>query len=113
MKRKSIKIILVIVTLVIAATLLTTTVKATGNPLNIQLPGSNQGGSGTVNVTQNPNNQGTQKTNTAPVNTQGSTYQNKNLPQTGDASDYVIFLFIAVCAVVAVFAYKKYRNYNI
>lgn len=111
MKRKSIKIILVIVALVIAVSLLTTTVKATGNPLNIQLPGSNQNGSGTVNVTQNPSTQ--QTTNTTPVNTQGSTYQNTNLPQTGDASDYVIFLFIAVCVVVAVFAYRKYRNYNI
>ena len=111
MKNTSIKIILVIVTLVIAVSLLTNTVKATGNPLNIQLPGANQGSSGTVNVTQNQSTQ--QPTNTAPVNTQGSTYQNSNLPQTGDASDYVIFLFIAVCAVVAVFAYRKYRNYNI
>lgn len=113
MKNKSIKIILIIVTLVIAVSLLTTTVKATGNPLNIQglVPGTNQNGSGTVNVTQNTNTQ--QTTNTTPVNTQGSTYQNTNLPQTGDASDYVIFLFIAVCAVVAVFAYRKYRNYNI
>lgn len=111
MKNTSIKIILIIVTLVIAVSLLTTTVKATGNPLNIQFPGTNQNDSGTVNVTQNTNTQ--QTTNTTPVNTQGSTYQNTNLPQTGDASDYVIFLFIAVCAVVAVFAYRKYRNYNI
>lgn len=113
MKKTSIKKILVIITLIIAVSLLTTTVKATGNPLNIQglVPGTNQGSSGTVNVTQNPSTQET--ANKAPVNTQGSTYQNSNLPQTGDASDYVIFLFIAVCAVVAVFAYRKYRNYNI
>ncbi len=113
MKSTSIKKILVIITLIIAVSLLTNTVKATGNPLNIQglVPGTNQNGSGTVNVTPNTNTQ--QKTNTTPVNTQGSTYQNNNLPQTGDASDYAIFLFIAVCAVVAVFAYRKYRNYNI
>ena len=36
-----------------------------------------------------------------------------NLPKTGDASDYAIFLFIAVCAVVAIYAFRKYRNYNI
>lgn len=39
--------------------------------------------------------------------------QNTNaLPQTGDASDYAIFLLIAVCVVVSIYAYKKVREYN-
>ena len=34
------------------------------------------------------------------------------LPQTGDASDYAIFLLVAVCVVVSIYAYKKVRDYN-
>ena len=50
----------------------------------------------------------------APItNTTGSTYENTTLPQTGDASDYAIFMVILVAAVVAVYAYKKVREYNI
>ena len=47
------------------------------------------------------------------TNTTGSTYQNTALPQTGDASDYAIFMLILVAAVVAVYAYKKVKEYNI
>lgn len=47
------------------------------------------------------------------TNTTGSTYQDTKLPQTGDASDYAIFMLILVAAVVAVYAYKKVRDYNI
>ena len=47
------------------------------------------------------------------TNTTGSAYQNTTLPQTGDASDYAIFMVILVAAVVAVYAYKKVREYNI
>lgn len=46
-------------------------------------------------------------TETTPTNTQPST-----LPQTGDASDYAIFLLVAVCVVVSIYAYKKVRDYN-
>lgn len=52
----------------------------------------------------------------APVTTNStvSNYQNTTtLPQTGDASDYAIFLLIAVAIVIAVYAYKKVRDYNI
>ena len=51
-------------------------------------------------------------TNTT-TNTQGSQYTNTSLPQTGDASDYAIFAVIAVAIVVAIYAYKKVRDYNI
>lgn len=40
-----------------------------------------------------------------------NTVQN-TLPQTGDASDYAVFLLIAVCVVVSIYAYKKVRDYN-
>lgn len=47
------------------------------------------------------------------TNTTGSNYENTKLPQTGDASDYAIFMLILVAAVVAVYAYKKVKEYNI
>ena len=47
------------------------------------------------------------------TNTTGSTYENTTLPQTGDASDYAIFMLIVVAGVVAVYAYKQVREYNI
>jgi len=50
----------------------------------------------------------------APTNTTGSTYQNaETLPQTGDASDYAIFMLIVVAIVVAVYAYRKVKEYNV
>ena len=53
-------------------------------------------------------------TSNTTTNTTGSTYQNNtSLPQTGDASDYAIFAVIAVAVVVAIYAYKKVRDYNI
>lgn len=50
---------------------------------------------------------------TPTTNTTGSTYENTTLPQTGDASDYAIFMLILVAAVIAVYAYKKVREYNV
>ena len=50
---------------------------------------------------------------TTNTNTTVSTYENTSLPQTGDASDYAIFMLIVVAAIVAVYAYKKVRDYNI
>ena len=49
--------------------------------------------------------------NTAPA---VSNYQNNTtLPQTGDASDYAVFALIGIAVVIAVFAFKKARDYNI
>ena len=54
----------------------------------------------------------TPTTNTT-TNTTGSTYENTTLPQTGDASDYAIFMLIVVAVIVAVYAYRKVGQYNI
>jgi len=46
----------------------------------------------------------------APItNTEGT---DTKLPQTGDASDYAIFLAIALFIVVSIYAYKKVKEYN-
>lgn len=118
MKRTSIKKILVMLILITIVAVLATNVKATSNPIIVQPGGStttNTTANTTANTTTNTTTTNT-TTNTVRANVTTNTvsnYQNTNLPQTGDASDYVIFLFIAVCVVVAIFAYRKYKNYNI
>ena len=77
----------------------------------------------TTNTTVQPTNTTTSPISVVPTtntttpvttNTTVSTYQDtSSLPQTGDASDYAIFALIAVSIVVAVYAYKKVRDYNI
>lgn len=114
MKKLSLKRMLVLITLFAVLTMVSTSVNATGaiNPLNIQGTSTNTENTTTNSVTNiTTNTTGNTITNTT-TNTV-SNYQNTNLPQTGDASDYILFLIIAVCLVVAIYAYKQYRNYNI
>ena len=107
---KIVLIVLIMLLLMLAAT----NVFATGNSGDIIQ----------INITTNPSTNTATPTNTqtniaAPMtNTAGSTYTNNTgntntLPQTGDASDYAIFLLIAISIVIAVYAYKKVRDYNI
>ena len=108
---KIVLIVLIMLLLMLAAT----NVFATGNSGDIIQ----------INITTNPSTNTATPTNTTTntttntvTNTAGSTYtnatQNTNtLPQTGDASDYAIFLLIAISIVIAVYAYKKVRDYNI
>ncbi len=115
MKKLSVKKLLIVIALIAMVAVIGTKVQATGGAVN---PLLNIQGSGTANTTTNTTTTNTATTNTTTTNTvktntAGSNYQNTNLPQTGDASDYAIFLFIAVCIVVAIYAYRKYRNYNI
>ena len=118
MKKMNVKKeILVIMMMIIAILVISSKVFATGTPGSpIQIP--------TINTTTNPEPTDTNtETNTvAPTtntvtpttNTTGSTYENTaSLPQTGDASDYAIFLLIAVAIIVAIYAYKKVRDYNV
>lgn len=122
MKKMSVKReILVIMIIVVAVLLISSKVLATGtsnSPIKIPTidtttnptPDTNTADTTnvTTNVTANP---------VAPItntNTAGSTYQNTNtLPQTGDASDYAIFLLIVVATIIAVYAYRKVKEYNI
>lgn len=50
-------------------------------------------------------------TPTTPVNNSASTL-NSNLPKTGIADNTVVFIVVGVCAVAAVYAYKKVRDYK-
>ena len=78
--------------------------------------GTNNGTTGTGgNVTPNTPSTPTQPSqgNGDGQNTTGSTYDNTTLPQTGDASDYAIFMLIVVAGVIAVYTYRKVKQYNI
>lgn len=117
MNKSSVKKLLVAITLIAVVAIFATNVQATGivNPLNIQ--------GTTTNTTTNTTTTNTLTSNTVKGNTTTNTtantttntvsnYQNSNLPQTGDASDYALFLIIAVGIVVAIFAYRKIKYYN-
>lgn len=118
MKKLNGKKSIIIVTL-LAVLFITSNVYATGtvSPINIitTTPTTNEV---TTNQTTNETTTTNIVTTPAPTqqpttNTQGSTYTNTNLPQTGDASDYAVFLLIAVSIIIAIVAYKKVRDYNI
>lgn len=111
MKKISVKKLLVLFTLIAIMCMFATSVKATG-PINLLHPTTPTTNTQTTNTQTTPTTNNI-KTNTVTTNTIMGGNQNSNLPQTGDASDYVIFLFIAVCAVVAIYAFRKYKNYNI
>lgn len=112
------KEILIIMMVVLMLATISTKVLATGTsgPISInitapttEIPSTNT--NTTTNVITN-----TTTNIVAPVTTNStiSNYQETTtLPQTGDASDYAIFLLIAIAIVVAVYAYKKVRDYNI
>ena len=110
MKKSSTKKgILIIMILVIAMLTVSTNVYAIGqlvaNPPNQQTDGNQTDGNQTVSPSLPTTSGGT--------NTEGSNYQNSTLPQTGDASDYAVFTLIVVSVIVAGYAYKKVRDYNI
>ncbi len=119
---KSSKIVLIVL-LMLVLMLAATNVFATGNSGDvIQINITTNPSTNTATPTNTPAANTTTNTQTniaAPItNTAGSTYTNNTgntntLPQTGDASDYAIFLLIAISIVIAVYAYKKVRDYNI
>lgn len=117
MRKSNVKKIILIMALVIIAVLLVSKVYATGTVVNpVQVPISTNTTNSPSADTNTANTTNTNTTTIAPTtqtNTTSSTYTNTNLPQTGDASDYAIFLLIVVSVVVAIFAYKKVRDYNI
>lgn len=51
--------------------------------------------------------EGTPEPSTPSTPTEG-----EKLPQTGDASDYAIFLLIGLFAVISIYAYRKVKDYN-
>lgn len=114
MKKISVKKeMLVILIAVIMLFAIGTTVKATGNPIQIPVTNAQTQTPAPTQTPTTPNTNTTTNTTIAPTTNTVSNYQNTALPQTGDASDYAIFLVIVLVAAIAVYAYKKVRDYNI
>lgn len=119
MKKLSVKKeILLVIMIIVMIFIISTKVLATNSPIQIPVTGENNITTNTedTNVTTNTINTNVITPNTQQntiTNTTGSTYENTTLPQTGDASDYAIFMLIVVSGIVAVYAYKKVREYNI
>lgn len=121
MKKMSVKReILVIMMIIVAVLLISSKVLATGTsggPIQIPAIDTNttpDTNTTTTNVIQTNTITPIAPTTNTNTNTTGSTYQNTTtLPQTGDASDYAIFLLIVVAIVIAVYAYQKVKKYNI
>lgn len=122
---KSKKIIILLVVVAVIMSLMTITVKASdGDTLNLDdlLQG---------NTTQNPDDENSNEVANEvdePANTQTNTSGGgqvvqpntnrdnseaaNNLPQTGVTEDITVIFFIVVCVILAIYAYKKVRDYK-
>lgn len=114
MKKVSLKKeILVIVLAIIALIAINTQVFATGtsapiNPININIINTDVPNSNPTPINPQPGN----TTPVTPVNNLVSNYQNTTLPQTGDASDYAILFVVVVAAIIAVYAFRRSKDYK-
>ncbi len=116
-KMKKIMIVVMIVFVSCLLIAMTFEVKATndGNPIDISgnLDLSVDDGNGTTEPDLNTTNENTEQN--APViqpNTNVEENTAEPLPKTGVTEDITVMFFIVVCAVSAIYAYKKIRDYN-
>lgn len=118
MKKSNVKKAIMVVVLVLVL-LVTVKVNAEDNPIQINtLPGgtTNTAANTTTNTTTNTatNTNSPITTTNKVANTTSSNYTNSgNLPQTGDASDYIIFAVIGVAIIFAVYTFRRVKDYNI
>ena len=76
---------------------------------------TNQTDTNTQNVTTNETGNvtgGNEETIIQPNTNRTNTTANNELPQTGVTEDITVVFFIIVCAVLAIYAYKKIRDYK-
>ena len=117
---KKLIVLFLVVTMIV---LVGTKVEATSgavNPLTVQSSSSSTTSSSTTTTpTPTPTTSSLVTTPTptkAPTATPTvvSSYgDNSNLPNTGDAEDILVFLVIALAVAGAIYAFRRYRNYNI
>lgn len=118
-KLKKVMVILVALLLILGICI---QVQATDNP-NLDLSNLLQQSNTTTNTATNTtSNTTTNTTQTNRVNTTGGSVvqpstnsdssSGNSLPQTGVTEDITVMFFIIVCAISAVYAYKKIRDYK-
>lgn len=118
---KSKKLLVLLVVLLMAILLMSVTVKASDNMLNLDdLLQSN--------TTPEPDDEEANEVDETPTNTETNTAGNgqvvqpesnsdgseatNDLPQTGVTEDITVMFFIVVCVILAIYAYKKVRDYK-
>ena len=67
----------------------------------------------TTTNTVNPTNTTQIPSTTANVSTTNRVNTTQKLPQTGVTDGYVVAILVVVCAISAIYAYRKIRDYNI
>lgn len=112
---KNLKIVKLIVVLLVA--LIVMSISTSVSALNLDLDDPTKGDGNSVLdpdiYDEYPEGEEDKKPTTTPPTTTPSTPSTEEkLPQTGDASDYAIFLLIGLFAVVSIYAYRKAKNYN-
>lgn len=119
-KFKKIVVLIIAIVLIVGISM---QVKATDDPIDVSnlLSSNTTGDQNESNTTSNSlyqNSISTNTTNTAGGSvvqpdtnkTEGSS--ENNLPQTGVTEDITVMFFIIVCAISAIYAYKKIRDYK-
>lgn len=123
---KSKKIFILLVVVAVIMSFMTVTVKASsGNILNLDdlLQGNTTQNpdDGNSNVVANEVDEPTNNLNETTGNQAGIVQPNtnsdnseaaNNLPQTGVTEDITVMFFIVVCVILAIYAYKKVRDYK-
>ena len=86
-------------------------VYAADNPINLDITGINQqSDANQTTANQIATNQETANSTIIQPNT--STNNESTLPKTGVTEDITVMFFIVVCAISAIYAYKKIRDYK-
>lgn len=105
MKNKTMSIIVVLVISLLFV--MACEVRATSdNPITLNLTTGDTTANTTTNAVENNTVENTNKTAT-------TTDKGNTLPQTGVTEDITVMFFIIVCAVSAIYAYKKIRDYRV
>ena len=110
MKNK--KIMLVFIAMIIFVMAIMPIVKASdNNPFNILNEDDTNNTQNATNDEKPAANNEKPTINDEP-NTENTNVAENKLPQTGVAEDTALFIFIAVCILSAIYAYKKVRDYR-
>lgn len=110
MKNK--KIMLVFIAMIIFVMAIMPIVKASdNNPFNILNEDDTNNTQNATNDEKPAANNEKPTINDEP-NTENTNVAENKLPQTGVAEDTTLFVFIGICLVSAIYAYKKIKNYK-
>ena len=117
---KSKKLLFLVVTVLVLIGIMTINVYASSNLLDIGGLLNSNSTTGTNTITNVVGNEVTNATSNTigggqvvqPDTNDTNTEADANLPQTGVTEDITVMFFIVVCVILAIYAYKKIRDYK-